>query len=155
MPPVTDKSATTAARIATYELYRDTLIQYLFVSRARHYLAEIENIDLLSADQRKPFEDRRQRLAKRQAKLDAELVSLMNSSLINHRSTQNHVGYAGGTYGNAYSAAAENDCSEAADEASWLAPTAPTTNINGLPMVGHVDINGNPYGSTSFDNNDS
>lgn len=183
MPSATDKS--TAVRIEAYSQYRDMLIQYLFVLKAQRYLLQVENLERMS-DQvlRKRFTDRMQRLADRQAKLDAALAGLMSNPLIDHRNTRARstrtsgycavgipaapsrsvagmpsgnnvalplVAEAVDAHGNPYPADGGNDFATATGEEGWLISSAPSTNINGLPMVGSVDIHGNPYGSTTFD----
>lgn len=185
MPSATDKSATAAARMEAYSQYRDMLIQYLFVSRAQRYLLQVENLERMS-DQalRKRFKDRMQRLADRQAKLDAALVGLMSNPLIDHRNTRARStrtsGYCAASipaapsrsvarepsgnsvalplmaeavdaHGDPHPADGGNDFAKATGEEGWLISSVPSTNINGLPMVGSVDIHGNPYGSTAFD----
>lgn len=154
MPSTADKTAATAACMEAYSQYRDTLIAYLFVSKALRYLAQIENLGGLPAGAaRQPFEGRVQRLTERKVKLDAALARLMNSPLIDHHNKKHRSTYTGHTYGNVYSTAGGNDFAAYDDTPSWVAPTLPMTNVNGLPMVGQVDIHGNPYGSTGFDNN--
>ncbi|MDO3535943.1 hypothetical protein [Ralstonia pseudosolanacearum] len=185
MPSATDKSATATARMEAYSQYRDMLIQYLFVSKAQRYLLQVENLERMS-DQalRKRFKDRMQRLADRQAKLDAALVGLMSNPLIDHRNTRacstrtseycaasipaapsrSVAGQPSGNsvalplmaeavdaHGDPHPADGGNDFTKATGEEGWLISSVPSTNINGLPMVGSVDIHGNPYGSTAFD----
>lgn len=185
MPSVNDHSDATIARVEAYSQYRNMLIQYLFVSKAQRYLLQVENLELMP-DQalRKRFKDRMQRLADRQAKLDAALTSLMSNPLIDHRNSRSRSSRASrycaasipaatssavagrpsasiGTtqlaagavdaYGNPYPVDDGYDFGAATGEEDWLISSAPSTNINGLPMVGTVDIHGNPYGSTTFD----
>ncbi|WP_186424952.1 hypothetical protein [Cupriavidus metallidurans] len=54
-------------------------------------------------------------------------------------------------HGNPYPADDGYDFATATGEEDWLISLAPSVNINGLPMVGHIDIHGNPFGSTTFD----
>ncbi len=47
----------------------------------------------------------------------------------------------------------DNDFSDSSSSSSWSSSdswhdTGPSVNIDGSPMVGSVDINGNPYGAT-------
>ncbi len=153
MPSATNKTAAIAARVEAYSQYRDTLIAYLFVSKALRYLTQIENLGSMPAEARKPFEDRMQRLTNRRTTLGAALAHFMNNPLIDHHSAKSRSTYTGHAYGNSYGAAGRSTFAADEDEMSWSAPTPPMTNVNGLPMAGHVDIHGNPYGSTGFDNN--
>ena len=171
MPTPNAINAVTARQIEAYSQYRDALIQYLFLAKARQYLRQIENLeDTSDRALRKRFEDRFQRLVDRQAKLDAVLAGFMNNPLITHRHTRNRTVHSGsrhvagapmaaesaGAQGTSYGAAtfdSRHSFAADTDADDWLFPSAPATNINGLPMVGNVDIHGNPYGSSAFDNN--
>lgn len=150
MMPSTDAkiAAANAQRVEAYTQYRDLLIQYLFVSKARHYLRQVENLDGTSDPAlRFRSEGRFQRLTERLAKLDAALVGLMNNPLIDRRKMR-----AGSVRVGRYSAvSAMAPTSGTAGPHSTDSVTPPPVNINGLPMVGAVDVHGNPYGSTAFD----
>lgn len=149
MPPTNVKTAAAnAQRLEAYTQYRDLLIQYLFVSKARHYLRQVENLEGTSDPAlRFRSEGRFQRLTERLAQLDAALVDLMNNPLIDHRNTRAGLVRVGG-YRAASTAAATP---RATGLHSSDSVTPPPVNINGLPMVGAVDVHGNPYGSTTFD----
>ncbi|CAG9165218.1 hypothetical protein LMG23992_00362 [Cupriavidus laharis] len=178
MPSVTAQSAANIARVEVYSQYRDMLIQYLFVSKAQRYLLQVETLELVS-DQvlRRQLTDRRHHLANRQAKLDAALAGLMSNPLIDHRNTGTRSTGAGGGWAAGIRAPTSRlvdrqpsanyepmppvveavDCGydfgTATGEGDWLISSTPSTNINGLPMVGAVDIHGNPYGYTALDSN--
>jgi hypothetical protein len=163
----------TERQIDAYSQYRDALIQYLFLAKARQYLGQVESVAGTSdRTLRKRFEDRFQRLTDRQARLAVVLSGFMNNPLITHRKNRSRTIHAGnqhvtcapmaaettGTDGISYGAAAFDSghrfaADTSADDSQFSSHPSPSTNINGLPMIGNVDIHGNPYGSTAFDTN--
>ncbi|MFL9948929.1 hypothetical protein PQR68_23335 [Paraburkholderia agricolaris] len=171
MPNTNAINAGTVRQMEAYSQYRDALIQYLFLAKARQYLRQLENLEGTSDRAlRKRFEDRFQRLTDRQAKLDDILVGFMNNPLISHRHTRNRTARSGNSHAAGAPVAAEAAAAHANPHGAappdsghsfaaemgtddWPFPSCPSTNINGLPMVGNVDIHGNPYGSTAFDSN--
>lgn len=135
----------TDPRVEAYTQYRDTLIQHLFVSKALRFLRQVENLEG-TADPalRAPSEARRQRLTDRLAKLRTILAGFRSSLLTDCRKKNTGPVRTGG-----------NGAMAATSVAPWL-PTAPTdaaplVNVNGLPMMGAVDVLGNPYGVTTAD----
>lgn len=155
MSSTVKQSAATAARLEALSQYRDTLIQALFVSKARRYLRDIETIETVKDPMlRKQFEDRRRRLAERQVELNDTLARLSNDPLLLPRKAGMHTGgtYTDSIYRSQDGGTGQNDFVVAADEGHWDVTCTPPTNVNGLPMVGCVDVHGNPYGTTDFDN---
>ncbi|MCG7399695.1 hypothetical protein [Caballeronia zhejiangensis] len=166
-------TAATARQIEAYSQYRDALIQYLFLAKARQCLGQVGSLEGTSDRAlRKRFEDRFQRLTDRQAKLEIVLIGFMNNPLITHRKNRSRMIHATkqqmtsvpmtagttGADGISYGIATFDSGSRFATDTSvddWqFSPdSSPSTNINGLPMVGNIDIHGNPYGSTAFDSN--
>lgn len=139
----------TDPRVEAYTRYRDTLIQYLFASKAQRYLRQLESLEGSSNRAlRTRFDDRSQRLTDRLAKLQAALNGFRNNPLTDYRKASAGSVRAGGCNAASMAAAA---CSATA----WLPPAengaTPSVNVNGLPMIGAVDVHGNPYGSTTFD----
>lgn len=173
MPATNGTTAATARQIEAYSQYRDALIQYLFLAKARQYLRQVESLDGTSDRAlRKRFEDRFQRLSDRQAKLQIVLIGFGNNPLITHRKNGSRTIHATnqqvtgvstaagttGTDGISYGIAAFDSghrfaTDTSVDDWQFSPDSLPSTNINGLPMVGNVDIHGNHYGSTAFDSN--
>ncbi|MDO3515178.1 hypothetical protein Q3P06_25160 [Ralstonia pseudosolanacearum] len=148
MSSTTQQNAATTARVQALSQYRDTLIQALFVSKARRYLRDIETIETVKDPVlRKQFEDRRRRLAERQVELNDALARMSSDPLLYSRNARTHTG---GNYGSQYSGAGGSGI-VAVDDGRWEVSCTPPTNVNGLPMVGCVDVHGNPYGTTDFD----
>nr|WP_294866176.1 hypothetical protein [uncultured Pseudogulbenkiania sp.] len=133
----------TDPRVEAYTQYRDTLIQHLFVSKALRFLNRVESLEG-TADPalRARSEARRQRLTERLAKLRTILARFRSSPLTDYRKKNTGPVLSGG------SGAAAASC-----VAPWLPTTqtdaAPLVNVNGLPMMGAVDVLGNPYGVTT------
>lgn len=134
----------TDPRVEAYTQYRDTLIQHLFVSKALRFLCQVESLEG-TADPalRACSEARRQRLTDRLAKLRTILAGFRSSPLTDYR--KKNTGRPLSTGGNGAAAASS--------VAAWL-PTiqtdaVPLVNVNGLPMMGAVDVLGNPYGVTT------
>jgi hypothetical protein len=163
----------TARQIDAYSQYRDALIQYLFLAKARQYLGQVESLEGTSdRTLRKRFEDRFQHLKDRQARLEVVLLGFMNNPLITHRKNcgltihaanqrvmsvpmaAETMGADGISYGVASFDTGHGFATDTSvDEWQFSPDPSPPTNINGLPMIGNVDIHGNPYGSTAFDSN--
>lgn len=122
-----------------YTQYCDTLIQHLFVSKALRFLRQVENLEG-TADPALRFcsEARFQRLAERLAKLRTVLAGFRSNPLTDYRKKNTGPVRTGG-----------NGAAAASSVAAWLHTTqtniAPLVNVNGLPMLGAVDVLGNPY----------
>lgn len=173
MPVTNATTDATARQMVAYSQYRNALIQYLFLAKARQYLGQVESVAGTSdRTLRKRFEDRFQRLTDRQARLEVVLSGFMNSPLITHRKNPSRTIHAGNqrvtsvpmaaettdTAGISYGVAAFDSghgfvADTTVDDWQFSPDPSPSTNINGLPMIGNVDIHGNPYGSTAFDSN--
>lgn len=127
-----------------YTQYCDTLIQHLFVSKALRFLRQVENLEG-TADPALRFcsEARFQRLAERLAKLRTVLAGFRSNPLTDYRKKNTGPVRTGG-----------NGAAAATSVAAWLPATqtdaaAPLVNVNGLPMMGAVDVRGNLYGATT------
>ncbi len=135
----------TDPRVEAYTHYRDTLIRHLFVSKALRFLRQVENLEG-TADPalRAHSEARRQRLTDRLAKLRTILAGFRSNPLTDYRKKNAGPVRSGGSGTAATSSVA-----------AWLPTTqtdaAPLVNVNGLPMMGAVDVLGNPYGVTTAD----
>lgn len=173
MPATNATTDATARQMDAYSQYRDALIQYLFLAKARQYLGQVESVaGITDRTLRQRFEDRFQRLTDRQARLEVVLSGFMNNPLITHRTNRSRTIHAGNQQLTSVPIAAENTdtdgisygvaafdsghrfaTSPSVDDWQFSPDPSPSTNINGLPMTGNVDIHGNPYGSTAFDSN--
>ncbi|NKA35764.1 hypothetical protein GO300_03821 [Ralstonia solanacearum] len=166
---ITEQSAT-AARVHALSEYRDALIRARLVSKARRYLRQVEHLESVTDPAlREQFEERWAHLDGRQSRLDDILAELRSNPLVAPRKPHARAPLSTGhgavsTRASAGSAVTEvpaanhgagiaHEFASFADDEDWSVPCTPSTNINGLPMVGCIDIHGNPYGFTNFDNN--
>ena len=138
------------ARRATYEQYRDALIRHAFARKARQYLGAVEMEVAGDSVMRHATEQRRLRLEQRFKESERVIVAALSDKSINHR-----VGGSSAPY--AYPTQTSVGGDTASDDTHCdLAPVAdmkePRVNINGLPMYGGIDVQGNPFGSTTTDN---
>lgn len=128
--------------------YRDALAQYLLVAKALRLLRNVENLEG-TADRamRAKFEARFQRLTDRLCRLATAIKGFRADPLTQLSEPKAAVR----SVSIATSYGMPVDCGYAVDEPITHpgAGTAPMVNINGLPMVGSIDMQGNPYGVTS------
>lgn len=137
----------TEPRVEAYTQYRDTLIQHLFVSKALRFLNRVESLEgTTDSALRAHSEARCHRLTEQLAKLRTALAGFRSNPLTDYRKKNAGPVRTGG-----------NGAMAATSVAPWLPTTqtdaaaAPLVNVNGLPMVGSVDVHGNPYGVTTDD----
>lgn len=135
----------TDPRVDAYTQYRDTLIQHLFVSKALRFLRQVENLEgTVDPALRAHSEARRQHLTDRLAKLRTSLAGFRSSPLTDYRKKNTGPLRTGG-----------NGAAASTSVAAWLPTTqtvaAPLVNVNGLPMMGAVDVLSNTYGVTTAD----